>query len=160
VLQTLYSRPEAEILVASGVEALLIRAEVLVRQGNTAAAQALLNDLRADYSLRATLRWGVAPPSPQNTLQNLVLSGTLGPDLKTVADERGRELWLTGDRHTTSRRLRRDPSVSIDLFPPVKQGIGGGDDVAFPIVVRELDNNPRLTAGQACPAGQAPGGWN
>jgi len=160
VLQSLYSRPEAEILVASGVESLLIRAEVLVRQGNTAAAQGLLNDLRSDYSLRATLRWGVAPPSPQNALTGLVLSGDLSTDLKTVADERARELWLTGDRQTTARRLRRDPSVTIDLYPAVKQGIGGGDDTAFPMVLRELDNNPNLGPGQACPTGQVAGGWS
>jgi hypothetical protein len=159
VLQTLYSRPDAEILSASGIEAYLIRAEVLVRQGNTAAAQALLNDLRADYSLRATIRWGVTPPTAQNALQPLALSGVLATDLKAVADERARELWLTGDRQTTSRRLRRDPAVSIDLYPPVKVGIAGGDDIAFPMVLRELDNNPHLTGDQACPVGQSSGAW-
>ncbi|MEX1256253.1 MAG: hypothetical protein WEG36_01425 [Gemmatimonadota bacterium] len=161
LLQTLYSRPEAEILMASGVEAQLIRAEVLVRQGNTGAAEGLLNDLRSDYSLRATLRWGVAPPSPQSALQPLVLTGDLTADVKRVADERARELWLTGDRQATSRRLRRDPAVTINLFPPVKgAGIAGGDDIAFPIVLRELDNNPNLSPGQACPAGQISGGWS
>jgi hypothetical protein len=55
--------------------------------------------------------------------------------------------------------LRLDPSSQIDLFPPIKVGINGGDDIAFPIVQRELDNNPELTSGDACPAGQAIGGW-
>jgi hypothetical protein len=157
-LQMLYNRPDRHVLMASGVEARLIRAEAAVRAGQTSTAEGVLNDLRSDYSLRATIQWGVVPPPAANTLGSLTLTGNLRADLKTVADERARELWLTGDRHTTSRRLRRDP-LFIDLFPPVKTGIGGGDDVAFPIVQLELDTNPRLTSADACPAGQQAGSW-
>jgi len=159
MLQKIYRRPDSRILVASGVEAQLIRAEVAVRSGATAVAQTLLNDLRADYSFRATVNWGVEPPEPVDALQSLVLTDTLQTDLRTVAAERARELWLTGDRLTTSRRLRRDPSVSIDLFPPVKSGVGGGDDIAFPIVELELTANPNLGPTNACPAGQSLGNW-
>lgn len=157
-LQMLYNRPDREVLVASGVEAQLIRAEAAVRAGQTSAAATLLNDLRSDYSLRATIRWGVTPPTGASGLDSLTLTGNLRPDVKRVADERARELWLTGDRQTTSRRLRRDP-LFIDLYPPVKTGIGGGDDVAFPIVQLELDANPRLSLADACPAGQQAGSW-
>ena len=158
-LQGLYNRADSRVLGASGAEAILIRAEAAVRSGQTATAEQLLNDLRSDYSLRATLQWGVDPPDSADELQNLTLAGTLGEDLRTVAAERARELWLTGDRLTTSRRLRLDPTVNIDLFPRVKTRIGGGDDIAFPIVQLELDNNPNLGSGDACPAGQTSGSW-
>ncbi|MGE0161075.1 MAG: hypothetical protein AB7T31_16890 [Gemmatimonadales bacterium] len=159
MLQKIYRRPDSRILVASGVEAQLIRAEVAVRSGQTLVAEQLLNDLRADYSFRATVNWGVEPPAPVDALLPLVLTDTLATDLRTVAGERARELWLTGDRLTTSRRLRRDTSISIDLFPPVKAGVGGGDDITFPIVQLELDANPNLSAANACPAGQSIGTW-
>lgn len=158
-LQTLYRRPESKIYMASGVEARLLQAEVAVRSGQTATAQGLLNDLRGDYSNRVVIVWGVELPAPGTGLQPLVLAGNPAADLRTVAGERARELWLTGDRHTTSRRLRLDPSVQINLYPPVKVGINGGDDIAFPIVQRELDNNPVLSTADACPAGQGPGSW-
>ena len=158
-LQGLYNRADSRVLVASGAEAMLIRAEAAVRSGQTATAELLLNDLRSDYSLRATIQWGVDPPDSGNELVDLTLAGTLAQDLRTVAAERARELWLTGDRLTTSRRLRLDPTVNIDLFPPVKTRISGGDDITFPIVQLELDNNPNLSSGDACPAGQTIGSW-
>ena len=158
-LQGLYNEADSRVLSASGVEAMLIRAEAAVRSGQTATAEQLLNDLRSDYSLRATIQWGVDPPDSADELQDLTLAGTLAQDLRTVAAERARELWLTGDRLTTSRRLRLDPTVNINLFPPVKTRINGGDDIAFPIVQLELDNNPNLTSGDACPAGQTIGSW-
>ena len=158
-LQGLYNEADSRVLSASGVEAMLIRAEAAVRSGQTATAEQLLNDLRSDYSLRATIQWGVDLPNSADELQDLTLAGTLAQDLRTVAAERARELWLTGDRLTTSRRLRLDPTVNINLFPPVKTRINGGDDIAFPIVQLELDNNPNLTSGDACPAGQTIGSW-
>ncbi len=159
VLQTLYSRADTGVLVASSAEAILIRAEAAVRAGQTVVAEQLLNDLRSDYSLRATILRDVDPPDAEKELQPLALSGNLVADVRTVAAERARELWLTGDRMTTSRRLRRDPRTAINLFPQVKTGASGGDDIAFPIVQLELDNNPSLSAADACPVGQAPGSW-
>jgi hypothetical protein len=157
-LQTIYQRQDSEILVASGVEAQLVRAEVAVRAGQTAEAQALLNDLRADFSLRVLLHSKVELPAAADALTPLTLTGVVANDLRTVAAERARELWLTGDRLTTSRRMRADP-LHIDLFPSVKTLNGGGDDTAFPIPQLELDANPNLTSAQACPAGQAIGSW-
>ena len=159
VLQTLYNERGSDMLMASWIEAVLIRAEVAVRNGETALAEDLLNGLRSDYSVRATLEWGVDPPEGGNLLLDIELSGDVATDLKAVVDERARELWLTGDRQVTSRRLRRDPQVDLDLFPS-KVSIGGGDDIAFPIVQIELDNNPSLSAGDACPSGQTSGSWS
>ncbi len=158
MLQMQYPQPRTNIYIASGVEARLIEAEVAVRNGETGTAEDILNDLRAGYHARASARFDVDEPAEENQLQDLALSGDMETDIKTVADERARELWLTGDRHTTSRRLRLDPTVDIDLFPPVKGAIGGGDDIAFPIVQREIDNNPNLSEGDACPSG-GPGSW-
>lgn len=158
MLQMQYNEPPADIYVASGLEARLIEAEVAVRNGETGTAEGILNDLRSTYHSRVNIQWGVEVPPEESQLQDLTLSGDMETDVKTVADERARELWLTGDRHTTSRRLRLDPTVDIDLFPPVKTAIGGGDDIAFPIVQREIDNNPNLSEGDACPSGE-PGSW-
>lgn len=158
VLQRLYPREESSVLMASGIEAVLIRAEASVRSGQTAAAAQLLNNLRSDYSLRVLLRARVELPAAGDQLGPLVLTGDLMSDLKAVADERARELWLTGDRLTTSRRFRVE--LGIDLFPPVKVSIGGGDDIAFPIPQLELDTNPNLNEDMACPAGQSIGAWH
>jgi hypothetical protein len=99
----------------------------------------------------------VEPVFGLQVLPPVSLSGQLTPDLRRVAAERARELWLTGDRQTTARRLRREPALGIDLYPPVKLFVGGGDDIAFPIPYRELETNSRATS--ACPAGQNPGSW-
>lgn len=158
VLQTIYNEPGTDILMAPWTEAALIMAEVAVRLGQTETAEDVLNDLRSDFALRASVEWRVNPPSPGDFLPDLVLTGDPTLDLVTIAAERARELWLTGDRLSTARRLRLDPSVDIDLFPP-KGSVGGGDDIAFPIVQREIDANPFLDSGDACPVGQAPGSW-
>jgi len=158
VLQRLYPHEESSVLMASGIEAVLIRAEASVRSGQTAAAARLLNDLRSDYSFRVLLRARVELPAVGDQLGTLVLTGDLLSDLKAVAEERARELWLTGDRLTTSRRFRVE--LGIDLFPPVKVSIGGGDDIAFPIPQLELDTNPSLNKDMACPAGQSIGAWH
>jgi hypothetical protein len=160
VLQILYNRAENNVLVASGLEARLIRAEAAVRAGQTEMAEDLINDLRTDYSLRATVLWGVPPPTAQGALQPIQLTGDLEADVRRVADERARELWLTGDRMTTARRLRLDPAVGINLFPAIKVTLDGGDDIAFPMAQEELDRNPNLSSpGDACPTGQEPGSW-
>jgi len=157
MLQTLYQRPDREIVIASGVEARLISAEAAVRRGETESAEGILNDLRSDYSLRMLLHAKVDLPPLVAQIGPLSLSGEIEEDLKIVADERARELWLTGDRLTTSRRLRRDGS-GIDLFPPQRAGVGG-DDAAFPIPQLELDANPNLSPSMACPAEQSIGSW-
>ena len=159
VLQTLYNRPDSDIMMASGVEAMLIRAEAAVRAGQTAVAAGLLNDLRADYSRRINLQQRVDLPDDEDQLQPLTLTGNLAADVETVLAERARERGPPGDRHTTSRRLRLEPSLSLNLFPSVKFAVGGGDDISFPIVQQELDNNPNLSTADACPPGQEIGFW-
>jgi len=107
--------------------------------------------------LHCSFQRGV-PTLGADPLSPIVLSGDPMADLRAVVDERARELWLTGNRHSTARRLRRDLATDIDLFP-TKTPAGGGDDIALPISQIELDNNLSLRAGNACPAGQFPGSW-
>jgi hypothetical protein len=49
-------------------------------------------------------------------------------------------------------------AVAIDIFPA--KPAWGGDAIAFPILKIESDNNPSLTAGDACLTGQFPGSWH
>jgi len=119
VLQMKYTSGDAPIVVASGAEAQLIVAESMIRSGNRAGAETILNGLRASH-------WG---------LPALTLSGTPAEDLRVLARERARELYLTGERIATLRRLLTD---GIDLFPTPKIGTA----TCFPLPERETDTNP------------------
>lgn len=121
VHQMKYQTGDSPIVVASGSEARLIIAEKMMRSSDPSGAEAILNDLREDH-------WGLAP---------LSLSGTLAQDLPILARERARELWLTGGRIGTLRRLLAD---GVDLFPTGKSG----SDTCFPLPERETDTNPNI----------------
>ena len=118
VHQMKYTTGDADIVVASGAEARLAIAEQKMRSNDAAGAAAILNDLRQP--------WGLEP---------IALSGTLSADLRVLARERARALYLTGERMGTLRRLLVD---GIDLFPPNKSGT----DTCFPLPERETDTNP------------------
>lgn len=116
--QTKMMLGDSPIPMATSAEAMLIRAEALLRAGNAAAAAGLLNPLRAVWNLPA-----------------MSFAGPLKADLSVLAKERARELFLTGERLTTSRRLLKD---GVDLFPAAK----GGTATCFPVPQSELDTNP------------------
>ena len=118
VLQTKYTTGNAHIVVASGAEARLIVAEERLRANDASGAAAILNDLRQD--------WDLGP---------ITLSGSLSDKLRVLARERARELWLTGERMGTLRRLLGD---GIDLFPAGHSG----NATCFPLPERETDTNP------------------
>ena len=119
VHQMVYVSGNAPIVVASGAEAQLIMAEQKLRAGDSGGAAQIVNALRADH-------WGLEP---------IAFSGTLGEDLRVMARERARELYLTGERIGTLRRLLAD---GVDLFPTGKSG----SDTCFPLPERETDTNP------------------
>ncbi len=119
VRQMKYQTADAPIVVASGSEAQLIIAEQKMRSGDRAGAEAIFNSLRNAH-------WGLPP---------LTLSGTLEQDLPILARERAREMYLTGERIGTLRRLLAE---GIDLFPTGKSGT----DTCFPLPERETDTNP------------------
>lgn len=121
VAQTKMMTGDAPIPMGSAAEAALIRAEVLLRGGDRSGAAALLNPLRAAWSL---------PP--------ITFTGPLTADLRVMAEERSRELYLTGERLATLRRYLRD---GVDLFPTGT----GGTATCFPIPQQELDTNPNAS---------------
>lgn len=120
-LQQKYTTGNAPIVIASTTEAQLIIAEAHVRAGELPQAAAIVNALRAD-------NW---------SLPALTFTGNLQDDLRTMARERARELWITGERLATLRRLLVD---GIDLFPTGKNG----NDTCMPLPRRESDTNPNL----------------
>lgn len=120
-LQQKYTTGDAAIVMASSVEAKLIRAEGLLRTQKPAEAESIVNDLRQDH-------WSLGPIS---------FTGDLIEDLKIMARERARELWLTGGRLATLRRYLID---GLDLFPSGKLGA----DTCFPVPQQERDTNPNL----------------
>jgi len=123
VAQTKMLTGDAPIPMGSSAEGLLIRAEVLVRAANRSAAAALLTPLRAAWNL---------PP--------VTFPGPLQADLRVMAEERSRELFVTGERLATLRRYMKD---GVDLFPTGT----GGSATCFPVPQQELDTNPNARGG-------------
>jgi hypothetical protein len=121
VAQTKMQTGDAPIPMGSSAEAVLIRAEVLLRAGDAPGAAALVNPLRA--------AWGLGP---------IAFTGTLSADLRVMAEERSRELYLTGERLATLRRYLRD---GVDLFPTGT----GGTATCFPVPQQEIDTNPNIS---------------
>lgn len=109
---------DSPIPMGSSAEAMLIRAEVLMRAGDLGGAAALVNPLRAVWGLPA-----------------ISFTGPLTADLRVMAKERSRELYLTGERLTTMRRYLKD---GVDLFTTGT----GGTATCFPVPQQELDTNP------------------
>lgn len=132
-LQLIYDEEASPVVIASGVEARLIRAEVAVRESRAGDAEGLINDLRSDWPTRFTLE---RRPVPGASLDPISLSGELQDDLRRIASERARELWLTGDRQGVSRRLLVD---GVDLYPAKP-----GTQTCWPFPDQEIDNNPNL----------------
>ncbi|MGI9175828.1 MAG: RagB/SusD family nutrient uptake outer membrane protein [Rhodothermales bacterium] len=120
-LQQKYPAGDTPITLASGAEADLIEAEARLRAGNLAGAAALVNALRQSH-------WSLPP---------ITFTGTLTTNLEIMAQERARELWLTGERIATLRRYLED---GVDLFPAGKLGT----ETCFPLPQRETDTNPNL----------------
>lgn len=116
--QTKMLTGDAPIPMGSSAEAALIRAEVLVRAGDRSGAAAFVNALRTAWTLPA-----------------ISFTGPLTTDLRVLAEERARELYLTGERLATLRRYLKD---GVDLFPPGT----GGTATCFPVPQQELDTNP------------------
>lgn len=121
VQETKYTVANDPIVIASGDEARLIRAEGLLRNNDPTGAAAIVNQLRLDH-------WGLAP---------IAFTGTTTENLLTMARERARELFIEGQRLGTLRRLLDD---SIDLFPTGKIG----SNTCFPLPETETDTNPNF----------------
>jgi hypothetical protein len=134
--QLKYASRDADVVLASGVEARLIEAEADL---NGAATDwlTILNDLRASEGLG-----GLGDP------------GTQAGRVSLLFEERARWLFATAHRLGDLRRLvRQYGRVQSDVFPTGNYFRGGvyGSNVNFPIPVEELQN-PELAGvtGGAC----------
>lgn len=133
---------DADVVLASGWEARMIEAENLLRSGDPGGAEALINPLLADPS--ANPMNAINPTLPEGPFQPANFTGDLQADLAELARARQAGLWLTGERLPTARRFLDD---GVDLFPTGTRG----NQIAFPVVEQELNNNPNITSG--CPTG-------
>jgi hypothetical protein len=146
----------SSMVLASGVEARLIEAEVQLHAGN-ATWLTTLNTLRTDGSY--TTAPDTSNPSLTDTTWNAGAGGVAG--LRPLADpgttdtritlvfrERAFWLYLTGHRQGDLRRLIRQYGRTPDAAFPVGQYIGErgqyGTDVAFPVPAAEVQSNPRF----------------
>lgn len=124
----------ADIIIASGFQADIMRAEAAYRAGDMAGAAAIIN---ARITTGDNPHGTVHPP--------VAFTGDLETDIGEIGRAYAVGMWLTGHRLGFARRVLR--SDGVDLFPSTQPG----RDTAFPIVQQELDNNDEISA--ACPTG-------
>ncbi|HJR43407.1 MAG TPA: hypothetical protein VJ812_15035 [Gemmatimonadaceae bacterium] len=133
-----YPDRDADVPLASGIEARLIEAEAALA-GSPATALGILNTLRTTVP-------GLAP---------LALGATAADQQNQLFSERAFWLYLTAHRLGDLRRLIRDYGrVESDIFPSgTYTGRGGGTygpQVAFPVPFEER-NNPNFVPGSCDP---------
>lgn len=153
-LNTNYPNQDADIPLASGVEARLIEAEAALQRGDLVTYLARLNTLRAsEPQLTAILYPNRKPGFVSNPLGALADPG-LDPLLVTPAQQfaaradllfRERAFWMfgTGHRQGDLRRLVRNYGrASNTVFPSGPHFRGGtyGNDVAYPVPFTEQNN--------------------
>jgi hypothetical protein len=146
---------EADIPLASGVEARLIEAEAQLRAGNFAGAGGTLSILNTLRASAAQLIGILHPQQVQTFPSNLPMAALADPGTPAAQEAlffRERALWLynTGHRLGDLRRLvRQYGHASNTVFPsgPFYRGGSYGNDVAYPVRFDETNNpnfNPAL----------------
>ena len=129
-LQLKYPDQQANVVLASGIEARLIEAEAQFRAGTPGPAIATLNALRAFAGL-----------------DPLVDPGTDIERTNLLFQERAFWMWGTAHRLGDMRRLVRQYSRTEDTVFPIGEYHKGGEygsDVNFPVSSDER-NNPKFT---------------
>ena len=129
-LQLKYPDQQANVVLASGIEARLIEAEAQFRAGTPGPAIATLNALRAFAGLNP-----------------LVDPGTDIERTNLLFQERAFWMWGTAHRLGDMRRLVRQYSRTEDTVFPIGEYHKGGEygrDVNFPVSSDER-NNPKFT---------------
>lgn len=132
VVQLKYPSRDADVPLATGIEARLIEAEAALQSGD-AAFLALINEARAQFD-------GLAPL----TTDSVPADAAGKTDL--LFRERGFGLWLTAHRLGDLRRLIRQYGRSSEsVFPTGAWFKGGlyGQDVNMP-VPKDEENNPNF----------------
>ena len=129
-LQLLYDEASDDVLISTGTYARLIEAEALIRTGATAAAEELINGVRADFHDR----WSADRFPIDGRLEPIALTGGVEEDLRLLMDEYAREGWLAGTRQENLRRLVDEfgDDTAMDLYPPKP-----GDQECLPVSERE-----------------------
>ena len=128
--QLKYPAGTADIVVASGLEAQLIRAEAALNGGSSTAYLTTLNNLRGSIDLSSLS----APASAQARVLQFF-------------EERAKWLWLTGHRLGDLRRIVARYSIPQDQVFPTGLTIFGasyGTNVNLPIPFTET-NNPSFS---------------
>jgi starch-binding outer membrane protein, SusD/RagB family len=152
----------ANVLLASGIEARMIEAEAALRAGNVETWLAKLNEPRAQVrTLMTAMIQGYAarvpgPNNPTATLDPLTDPGTDAARVDLMMQERAFWLFSTGHRHADLRRLIRQYNRTQDqVFPTGTHHRGGtyGRDVNMPIPFQETQN-PNFTV-EMCNTQQA-----
>ena len=140
---------EADVPVASGVEARLIEAEAAFQAGDFTTMMTRLNDLRANASGLLTILYPRAkqtvPAIGIPTLAPLVDPGTAAGRRDMIFRERAFWLYNTGHRQGDLRRLVRNYGLASSAVWPTgthfRSTTAFGTDVAYPVPFSE-ENNP------------------
>jgi len=128
-----YEDSDADIPLATGVEAYLIRAEAELRDNDAETALTLINQTRTQQGLTG--------------LTADQLGTTAAGRVQTLFRERAFSLWLTSHRLGDLRRLIRQYGYTEDqAFPSGEtiEGVPYGNDVNIPVPFAER-NNPNFT---------------
>lgn len=154
-IQSKHGKRDTLAIIADGVEARLIQAEVALRGGDYPTALIIMNALRSNTQL-ARLRGYVDAGQQPRTLPALLPAATLAAQEDQLFKERAYWLYLTSHRLGDLRRLVRDYGRGAEtVFPTGTYHKPGtyGTDVNSPIPQAE-DNNPNFER-SACVTTQA-----
>jgi starch-binding outer membrane protein, SusD/RagB family len=143
-LEKKYGAPNANVPLATGIEARLIEAEAALQAGDAAAFRNKLNEARSQFDGLDPLSAGDIPASTEGRVALLFY-------------ERGFDLALTAHRLGDMRREARQATADLsgygvgveNVFPvgETPKGSTFGDYVALPMPLVEA-NNPNFNAGQ------------
>ena len=138
----------SSVLVASGIEAELIRAEADLRAGNNASWLTRINALRTNTSLYPAIPPGLGSSYTRGpTLTPLADPGTDAARVNAHFRERAFWMFSTGHRVGDLRRLVRQYGRAADsVYPTGAYYKGGnyGDALQIPVPFEE-ENNPEFT---------------
>jgi hypothetical protein len=151
-----YRTFDADVPLASGVEARLIEAEAAMQAGNPVLMMTRLNELRAQSATLIPLLYPTQIQVFPLTLAPLVDPGTPEGRRNLLFRERAFWMYNTGHRQGDLRRLVRQYGLaSSQAFPsgPYFRGGTYGNDVAYPVPFTE-QNNPQFDPA-ACVTTQA-----
>ena len=150
-----YPTFDADVPLASGVEARLIEAEAAMNRNDGVTMMAKLNALRAQVASLLPLLYPqqrqVFPLPTAGAASLAPLADPVTPDARRSLLFQERAFWLyaTGHRQGDLRRLVRNYGLpQTQVFPsgPYFRGTGGpqfGTDVAYPVPFNE-ENNPQF----------------